>query len=145
MWQCPSSCKFSACFPLLTFVFFSLIPLFRSWARERNKQWVIVSIYMFSVVLNICKVCHWKHTTLYSLKEWTSCKILVDTSPNRKCVPNGLIQRTGIIVNMVWSMIFQLRDIKVVFDDRLFQHLWIERETKKWKPNFWMQKRLDKS
>ena len=40
---------------------------------------------------------------------------------------------TWIIVGMVWSMTFQVSDIKVVFD-RLFRHLWREREkTKKMK------------
>ena len=40
---------------------------------------------------------------------------------------------TWIIVGMVWSMSLQVSDIKVVFD-RLFRHLWREREkTKKMK------------
>ena len=47
-----------------------------------------------------------------------------------KRAPNSLLQLTWIIVDMVWSMIFLLSDIKVVFD-RLFWYLWGEREREK--------------
>ena len=36
-----------------------VFPSLRSWARERNKE-LIVSIYLFSFVLNITKACHRK-------------------------------------------------------------------------------------
>ena len=47
-----------------------------------------------------------------------------------KRAPNSLLQLTWIIVDMVWSMIFLLSDIKVVFD-RLFWYLCGEREREK--------------
>ena len=47
-----------------------------------------------------------------------------------KRAPNSLLQLTWIIVDMVQSLFFQLSDIKVVFN-RLFRHLWREREREK--------------
>ena len=121
----------STLIPLLTFFSFSLISIM-STGKE---QTIIAGIYVFSAVLNISKVCHWRKYYICSL----GVNFLQNYCWYRAIAtraPNSLLQLT-IIVGMVCPG-FQnkLSDIKVVFED--FFDFYREREkTKKWKAFEW--------
>ena len=100
-----------------------------------KEQTIIAGIYVFSAVLNISKVCHWRKYYICSL----GVNFLQNYCWYRAIAtraPNSLLQLT-IIVGMVFPG-FQnkLSDIKVVFED--FFDFYREREkTKKWKAFEW--------
>ena len=66
--------------PLSPLLSFWVFPLLRSWARERNEQ-LIVSIYLFSVVLNISKACHRKKILHLFARSKFSAKFLLRPIP----------------------------------------------------------------
>ena len=119
---CECLCKFSALLLLCwLFEFLSSLILIMSTGKEQT----IDSQHLFSVVLNISKVCHWKKKPYICSPGVISWKN--DSCYHVKHAPNSFLHLPWIIVGTVWSMIFQLNDIKVVYD-RLFRHLWRERE-----------------
>ena len=73
---CACLCKPSASLVICWLLSFSLS------LSTGKEQTIIVSISLFSVVVNICDVCHWKWYYICSLGVNKSCQILFDTTPH---------------------------------------------------------------
>ena len=100
---CAWLCKFSATLVLCWLLCFSFISIMKSIVEQIIIVRVLVFIYLFSVVLNISNVFHWKLFHICWVQ--ISCKILVDQPRPQgfslKKVFEGKALGTRLLVNTV--------------------------------------------